>query len=334
MHTFNSTGYLQANLFLFTLAALFVFLADFKKAFNLAEIIVSVSYGIQLALTVFFSFKRMAFRFQQWLWVCICILSITLSLVFYIIVLSICHATNMQDNILHITIGLMIFGIANMIANVPYALSRVRKGHFRADGQMLFNFKDRGTHFLLLLPVLACWGLIYGYWDFGDANSAIELDQIRKFKVLLGCSFTIQWMIGYVWTEFLLMTYCKFRFREFWNENPFEPFSLSAVLEYIAFWFKHPYYTMKSRAGWYMDRMAPWWASVIAFAEFTAAIFAILSFLLIALALVGGSAWNELLDGVAVLIISALIAIPYYIILKIVFRLRRKSYNKVKMELE
>jgi hypothetical protein len=159
-----------------------------------------------LLVALLFTSMKIAFKFQRIQAFILLFISIKLSVEFYQIFYLMCMDRNTPDLLTDIGTYLLFGGFVYLILSTVRAFWRVHKGEFRKGGKLLYDFQTSKVH--ISLPIL------FFVVMMGTAIAKHLPFMIEIYFVLL-LAVVIQYAIAMAWPEFLLLTYCKFRFQSF-----------------------------------------------------------------------------------------------------------------------
>jgi hypothetical protein len=177
-----------------------------NKAMDIAKILLF----IQLGLAIFFTIEPIAYSLQKLQSIIVSIVVIKVSLDMYIFYFTVTETTfGTPDYFTKTGLILMAGGFVFLALSTFRASKRVKQGELRKEGKGLYNFQTSKGY--VSLPIIFAATMIVGAFvrSFSDAA-----DSFGMFFILLLC-VVLQYGIAMAWPEFLLLTYCKFKFESF-----------------------------------------------------------------------------------------------------------------------
>ena len=177
--------------------------------------ILVILFVIQLIVTLFYSLKKNAYRYQRVQSVFLSLFSLkTSSFDVYAAFFMFCEGRDVPSNLIITTIALWIGGfIYFLLLSTIRAIKRVQQGHLRKGGKGLYNIKQTVGN--ASLPI------IFGVTMMSGAISRTLSDSSSTFGSAAGLYFILllcvilQYAMAFAWPEHFLYTYCKLRFESF-----------------------------------------------------------------------------------------------------------------------
>ncbi|MGY3718690.1 hypothetical protein ACWE42_24595 [Sutcliffiella cohnii] len=185
------------------------------------NIIVPVSISIlivQAVITFYYFHEKRAFTFQRFQSIFLCFVTIKMSLEGYYIFFTAYEDKSVPTYVGQLGTSIMLGGIVFLILSIIRAVNRVKDGHFREGGNGILNFSQSKSY--VSIPI------IFGLTMVGGAIPKMLENSLYPFTIMLELYFIlllvslIQYAIALVWPEFLLLAYCKFKFKSFYIEPP------------------------------------------------------------------------------------------------------------------
>ncbi|RED51885.1 hypothetical protein [Cohnella lupini] len=303
--------------------------------------------AIQLIATVLFQFDKIIYRFQKLQSILLCMVSIKVTLDFYLVYFFMCVDMKIPEYMTILGICLMLGGFAVLVISTLRAIRRVKQGEFRQGGRKLFNFQsDEGggrlskqTKYISYISI-GIFLLLTCYSSYSQENPELfeewfgsHFAALNPVPILIMVTI-IHYGIYMVWPEFLLLTYCKFRFEAFHDKMystdsaPKRKKERRKTKGFMG-WFKNPIAVILCWTGWSKQWRAPFWAVLVTWAQAYTVIFVLLSILFL---LTGD--WEYKLVSIAG-IFSSLLLIGLILVLgvlklihKIILKLFRRSFVK------
>lgn len=279
---------------------------------------------VQFVITILFSIPKISYKFQKIQMIITSIALLKMSWEFYIAFFLIRADSDLPETFDRWGIFAFIAGIIILFYSCIRAIRRVRQGHFKVDGKGLYDFQQsKGT---ISLP------FIFGATILGGVFGKIEFSTITGmyFELLffLAIAMIIQYLIAMVWPEFLLITYCKFRFPSFIVPEEPQRKKQTNLIERIRnwnlyFWFKNPFTVLKSRAGLVEER-APFIALIIVWLQGSVLIFLIMWLLALRKLLTEAVEVELIEDITAFFIASSFFSFVIVLFIRIIFTVIKK----------
>ncbi|MGJ7922740.1 hypothetical protein [Neobacillus sp. LXY-4] len=164
---------------------------------------------VQFLFTVFFTSKKMAYKFQRLQMVFLSSIAVKFSLDTYQAFLGVSEGFNSP---MYIKISALLFfigGILFLILSTFRGIKRVKIGELRKEGNGLYNFQNsKGYVSIPFIFGLSMFGGLAGRYSSELANDATVF-------ILLIFSVLIQFATALALPEIFLLMYCKFRFESF-----------------------------------------------------------------------------------------------------------------------
>ncbi|MEH7235819.1 hypothetical protein [Bacillus sp. JJ1562] len=178
----------------------------------------SILLVFHLLVTIFYSIKKNAFRFQRFQTLLLCFFGLKLSLEFYPF-----YFTAVEDRFAPAymtTIGLLAIalGFVLLVVSVIRAIGRVKKGELREDGKGLYDFKQSKGY--VSLPIIFGATMLGGAISQTFSSMGTPFGDMPGLFFILLLNITIQYAVAMVWPEFFLLAYGKFRFESFRIKMP------------------------------------------------------------------------------------------------------------------
>jgi uncharacterized membrane protein len=172
-----------------------------------------IFFLVQLFFTIFFSNERNSFKFQRLQALTLSIISFKISIEAYQAFFLGCEDKFAPKYVSNTGYLLLLGGIIYIIISAIRGFLRVRKGEFRKEGKGLYNFKESKGY--IILPIIYGFSILGGLVVKYISNISSMSSQIVELFFMLSIITTIQYGIAMAWPEFLLYTYCKFKFKSF-----------------------------------------------------------------------------------------------------------------------
>ena len=175
--------------------------------------ILVILFAIQLIVTLFFTWRKVAYRYQRVQSIFLSLFSFKFSLVLYVAFFMFCEGRDIPSNIKTTATILMIGGLIYLLFSTIRAIKRVQQGHLRKGGKGLYNIKQTVGN--ASLPI------IFGVTMMSGAISRTLSDSSSTFGIAAGLYFflllcvILQYAMAFAWPEHFLYTYCKLRFKSF-----------------------------------------------------------------------------------------------------------------------
>jgi hypothetical protein len=167
---------------------------------------------IQFLVTLFYTNEIMAYRFQKIQSVISSFISLKSSIETYTVFLMFSEARYAPDYLQSTAFILCIGGLICLVFSTFRGMKRVQKGEFRKGGRGLYNFNQPKAY--VSLPIIFGVIFMFGSMETLSASSS-TFGQIAFLYVFLLFCVLLQYAVAFVWPEFFLLTYCKFRFESF-----------------------------------------------------------------------------------------------------------------------
>ncbi|MFA9559945.1 hypothetical protein ACERII_21775 [Evansella sp. AB-rgal1] len=274
---------------------------------------------IQFICTLLFSLPKIAYSFQRIQILFVCIVSLKVSLEFYLGFFLLRADRNLPENMDQWGLFAILGGIVILVLSIIRALARVRKGHFTLGGKGLYHFQQsKGYVSLPIIFTASVFGGIFGRIHFETATG--QLFEVLMFLLL---AIVIQYIIAMVWPEFLLISYCKFRFSSFIVQEESKSHrghrKKKKETEPLSFWVLKPISVIKSRAGLLRGEKAPFTALVIVWIQGSTVFFLILLLLYLRNAARGVIEVTLVEDMISYLVVGSVFSFITVLILRIFF---------------
>jgi hypothetical protein len=173
-----------------------------------------ILWVFQFFFTLFFTIRKIAYKFQRLLSVYLSLIGFKVSIDFYQDFFGVCEVFNSPWYIK--TTGTILFlgGIILLIISTMRAVRRVKQGELRKEGRGLYNFQNSKGY--VSVPI------IFGVTMFGGAAARFFSDMSTDISALgiLFFAVLLQYSVAMALPEFFLLTYCKFRFESFKVKMP------------------------------------------------------------------------------------------------------------------
>jgi hypothetical protein len=172
-----------------------------------------VMLAVHFFITIFFLNERNAFKYQKVQAVFLCFIMFKVSIEMYMAYFVTYKFRQVPTFMNTIAILMFIGGILYLITSIIRSFFRVKKGEFRENGKGLYDFKKSMGY--ISLPLI--YGVIMssGVIAKSLSSSTNFTGNIIELTIMLLFCVIIQYGIALTWPEFLLYTYCKFRFKSF-----------------------------------------------------------------------------------------------------------------------
>ncbi|MBT2694774.1 hypothetical protein [Bacillus sp. ISL-55] len=165
---------------------------------------------VQLGFAIFFTLESIAYSLQKLQSIIVSVVVIKVSLDMYVFYFTVTETTfGTPEYLTNTGLILMAGGFVFLAISTIRAIKRVKQGELRKEGKGLYNFQASKGY--VSLPILFAATMIVGAYvrSFSDAA-----DSFGMFLILLLC-VVLQYGIAMAWPEFLLLTYCKYKFESF-----------------------------------------------------------------------------------------------------------------------
>ncbi|MBA4535598.1 hypothetical protein H1Z61_00250 [Bacillus aquiflavi] len=173
-----------------------------------------ILFVIQLIVTLFYSLKKNAYRYQRVQSVFLSLFSLkTSSFDVYAAFFMFCEGRDVPSNLIITTIALWIGGFIFLLLSTIRAIKRVQQGELRKNGKGLYNIKQTVGN--ANLPIIFGVVMIGGAIVRKLSDSAITLGTVTDLYFILMFPFILQYMMVFALPEHFLYTYCKLRFKSF-----------------------------------------------------------------------------------------------------------------------
>ena len=169
---------------------------------------------VQFVFTLFFTSKKIAFKFQKLQSVFLSFIGFKFSLDMYQFFFVFCEASGSPEYIKNTGFISLFGGIIFLIFSTFRAVKRVKQGELRNSGKGLYDFQNSKGY--VSVPI------IFGVTMFGGALGRYFSDMSSDVTVLFALLFAVvlQYSLALALPEFFLLTYCKFRFESFKVKRP------------------------------------------------------------------------------------------------------------------
>jgi hypothetical protein len=286
-------GFIGAFVFSGVMSAVTAFALDYSTTITGAywPLIQKIDLGLlllQFLALVFFAFPGQIYRFQKLQSVILCLVTLKLSIDGYKMYFLSLDDRNSSENLLTIGKYVIVGGLILLVITTLRAMVMARMGKLTQDGSYLYPVSRRTAWIIaiILLAVLFI-SFILGRGEYGG-------DAYRNWgPVPLLVIFSIlQYALAIAWPEFFLLAYAKLKFSGFALERPSrearakrnasvrkvrrldrvdedktrEATGLSIGATF-SWWWSKPLQVMKSRAGWKLERRAPFWMMIVVWLE-------------------------------------------------------------------
>ncbi|MGJ7922744.1 hypothetical protein [Neobacillus sp. LXY-4] len=187
---------------------------DVSTAMVLILLLSYLMLFIQFIFTLFFTFKKVAYKFERFQSLCLSFIGLKFSIDFYLAFFDVCERFNSPNYIRNTGLILMGGGAIFLIIFTLRAFKRVSQGKLRQGENGLYDFQNSKGY--VSVPV------IFGVTMFGGATARLFSDTASNFEVLgmLFFAVLLQYSLALALPEFFLLMYCKFRFETFRVELP------------------------------------------------------------------------------------------------------------------
>ncbi|MGJ7922745.1 hypothetical protein [Neobacillus sp. LXY-4] len=211
------SGFFWGCFVLSTITTIFAFMDSLsaESTFMTLMVLFSLIFWIfQFIFNLFFSIKKLAYKFQRFLSLYLSLIGFKVSIDTYQVFFGICLSDGTPPYIENTGIILFFGGIILLIFSTLRAVKRVKQDELRKEGKGLYNFQNSKSY--VSLPI------IFGVTMFGGAIGKYMSEVSTDFTVFLFLLFAVimQYGIALVLPEFFLLMYCKFRFESFRVERP------------------------------------------------------------------------------------------------------------------
>ena len=226
---------------------------NWHKVANIIIILLSVQgFG-----TLFFQNRHAIYQFQKLHAIWLCLVAYKLPVDLYLFYFFITDSSDFPTEKHLLGLYLLVGGLLLTIACTIYGFGRIRKGCFREGGKLLYNFQQSkgAVSFPLMFAVASMGGWI-------GRHSVNQISAEWHTYIFLFLCVSLHYLIAMAWPEFVLLAYCKFRFKEFILPKAF-------VHKSIWHWFTRPINLQKSLTGWKLPERAPARAILVAVVQFT-----------------------------------------------------------------
>lgn len=209
--------------------------------------------AVQLIPTLGFINKRIRYRHQTLQAVFLVVAASVFSISAYVFFFLICEDSRSPDWVSRMGGIALATGGALLIYSVIRGFWRVRRGEFRKGGKLLYDFQNKKS--AVAVPLLCAFtvlALCFGRY----ANAEGDIEALSPLGMLVIC-ILLQYTIALVLPEFILLAYCKMRFKSFRIAAPpglFTETELQRMNEpgQMNGW-SMPIRTLKFWAGWNMQ---------------------------------------------------------------------------------
>lgn len=179
-------------------------LVDFAQSFLIFHLIV----------TVLFFINRLAFKFQKIQALLLSIFGLKLSLDFYLPFYAIGAVRGVEDIVLTAGTILLAGGLLLLLLMMVRSVNLVKKGELQKGGGGFFGNKKQKNAYVSI-PIIFGVTMIAGVL----ARSLGDISMVGTVLLILFFAVFLQYAMTFALPEFLLLTYCKFRFEKF-NIDP------------------------------------------------------------------------------------------------------------------
>lgn len=162
-----------------------------------------------LFTAILFTFEKIAYRFQRLQMILVSAVTFFLSISFYLFFFVLYNYSSAPGYVLTGAIALFVGGIVFLGLSTLRAINRVKQGHFKEDGDGMFDLKKSKIYIgvPLIFTLIVLGGIAAK--SIADISFDGQMYGILFFAVLL------QYTIAIALPEFFLVAYCKFRFKTF-----------------------------------------------------------------------------------------------------------------------
>ena len=169
---------------------------------------------IQFILTVLFTSKKLAYKFQKFHSVFLCFIAFKISIDTYQFFFGASERFGSPNYLKNSGLLLLLGGIIFMVISTFRVIKRVEKGELRKSGKGLYDFQN--SKGFVSVPIIFGITILGGVG--GRFFSEVSNDITAIIALVLGV--VIQYSIAMAIPEFFLLAYCKFRFESFKVKRP------------------------------------------------------------------------------------------------------------------
>ncbi|MFA9559946.1 hypothetical protein ACERII_21780 [Evansella sp. AB-rgal1] len=272
------------------------------------ETVITTNYvllAIQAIGTLLFSIRKIMFKFQRIQMIFVSILSLKLSLEFYQIFYLIREDRGLPSMLDTGVLVIIAGGLIYLLFSTIRAVKRVKQGHLRSGGEGLYQFQHSKGY--VSLPIIFAFSVLGAM--LARANVETAIGEVAQVLLFLLAMILIQYGIAMAWPEFLLVTYCKFRFSSFivpeekinQSKRHRETKKVRTKDSYpLTYWVTKPFTVLRSRAELIGGERAPFLALFIVWLQGTLLFFVIFCLLYLRNAMQGAIVVENVMDDVFV----------------------------------
>jgi hypothetical protein len=166
-----------------------------------------------LLAAIFFGSMKNAYKFQKVQAVLLIIAGVIMSIVIYPFYFLICDDRDAPSFMFDIGMYMFLGGLVCLGIFTFRGFRRIKQGEFRQGGQGLYNFKNPkifAWFSVMFVAILLLIRILFIFYHFPyDTGRMIGLSFALFFTVFL------QYVMALALPEFIILTYCKFRFTSF-----------------------------------------------------------------------------------------------------------------------
>ncbi|MGY3715138.1 hypothetical protein ACWE42_06405 [Sutcliffiella cohnii] len=177
-----------------------------------------VIFIVQTIITIFFFNNKRAFSYQYFQSIFATFVILKVSTEGYYMFFVIYEDKFAPTYVAQIGIATFLGGFIFLIISIIRAIKRVKDGHFREGGKGILNFSESKSY--VSLPIIFGITMIGGAISRLLSSSDYAVSTLIELYFALFLAAVIQYALVLVWPEFLLLAYCKSKFKSFEIEQP------------------------------------------------------------------------------------------------------------------
>jgi uncharacterized membrane protein len=167
--------------------------------------------GIQLVIAIFFMSESRSYKYQKLQSYLIVVTYFKVSIDAYLVYFLACFDRNTGEFMIKFGVYLLISGLVYLMISTIRGFYRLKKGAFRKNGKGLYNFQNSKGY--VSLPIIFVFVLLGGL--LARANFDYGLNAAGEVLLPLLGAFLVQNLISMMLPEFILVAYCKTKFKSF-----------------------------------------------------------------------------------------------------------------------